>query len=133
MVQPMVQPMVHPMVQPQVTSQGNQTFSDNIPVRPSPSSDGRNFTPVYDYYVGADGMPYKVLRQPAPVPAPQFRMEYRCNPATGEVYQVRVSVTPGQELRPVQIQPSSHTPNQTQDLPWQSMTQQTQQGDVGGE
>ena len=64
---------------------------------------------LYEYLQGADGKQFKVLKSAAfPISStpssqePPTRLEYRCSPVTGGLYQVRVPIPP-------QITPSSPT------------------------
>ena len=125
----------HSGSQSQVFTPVQPSVHDNIPVRQAVAPDGQSFTPVYDYFVGSDGVPYKVLRQPQPTAIPQTKIEYRCRPDTGELYQVQVPVTPvppvqgnfHQQLAGRQFQYSGHNTDLNQGLPWQSGQRQSHQ------
>ena len=84
--------------------------------------------PVYDCYTGQDGVPFRVLRktqhQESPLVTSSSRMEYRRSPSSGQLYQVRVPVTPQQtSFTPSQQQQSFGQIEQVQTLPWQSAQQ----------
>ena len=60
---------------------------------------GGGTLPLYEYLQGSDGRQYKVLKSTAlpvsPVQqVPSTRLEYRCSPTSGRLYQVRVPVVP---------------------------------------
>ena len=63
-------------------------------------SGGQAEASLYEFLQGADGKQYKVLKSaaipatPSPQELPATRLEYRCSPVSGSLYQVRVPLTP---------------------------------------
>ena len=62
----------------------------DLPIMSAPPPGATAFTPVFDYYVDSTGQACKVLRQPACTPP--TRTEFRCSPGSGRVYTVQVPV-----------------------------------------
>ena len=91
--------------------------------QPSPTQGG-NLTPapVYEYFTGSDGQSYKVLKtaaipttsQPGPQPT---RLEYRCSPVSGRLYQVEIPVNT--QLAAGRISPLRWHKDQTTGLMYQ--------------
>ena len=78
---------------PRVTTAQTVTPQDNAGVA------GEGVSSLYEYLQGSDGRQYRVLKSAAipvtPVQqAPSTRLEYRCSPTSGRLYQVRVPVIP---------------------------------------
>ena len=83
-----------------------QVPADNIPVRSFPVQGASPYTPEYDFFLGPDGKPFKVMRNPAPHSQPlPARVEY-CYDQWGKLTQVPVPVT---QMSQYQYQPGQAT------------------------